>query len=81
MATPRKRQPRKASKPEPERTVKAVEQPPNEKVEITVETPVVPKYEPKEKIGKAKIGRSPNYVTTVGLGKLEVTTAHGNTDV
>ena len=85
MATPRKRQSRKApskpSTPEPERTVKAVEQPPNEKVEITVETPVVPKYEKKEKVGTPKLGRSPNYVTSVGLGKLKVTTAHGNIDV
>ena len=81
MATPRKRQPRKASKPEPEREVKTVEQPPNEKGELTVETPVVPKYEKKEKVGTPKLGRSPNYVTSVGLGKLKVTTAHGNTDV
>ena len=82
MATPRKRQSRKApSKPDPERTVAVVEQPPNEKVELTVETPVVPKYEKKEKVGTPKLGRSPNYVTSVGLGKLKVTTAHGNTDV
>jgi len=82
VATPRKRQSRsKPSTPEPERTVKAVEQPPNEKVEITVETPVVPKYEKKEKVGTPKLGRSPNYVTSVGLGKLKVTTAHGNIDV
>ncbi len=82
MATPRKRQSRKApAKADPERTVKKVELPPNEKVELTVETPVVPKYTPKEKVGTPKLGRSPNYVTSVGLGKLKVTTAHGNTDV
>lgn len=33
------------------------------------------KYKPKEKIGKATIGKPANYVTTVGLGKLEVNTA------
>ena len=82
MATPRKRQSRKApTKPETPRTVKKVEQPPNEKVELTVETPVPNKYEPKEKVGTPKLGRSPNYVTTVGLGKLKVTTADGYTDV
>tara|TARA_B100000073_G_scaffold324885_1_gene308190 strand:- start:529 stop:702 length:174 start_codon:yes stop_codon:yes gene_type:complete len=49
---------------------------------VTVETPQLGnKYEPKEKIGTPKLGRSPNYVTKVGLGKLKVTTAHGNTDV
>jgi hypothetical protein len=39
------------------------------------------KYEPKPKIGSPNIGRSPNYVTKVGLGNLKVTTAHGNSDV
>ena len=82
MATPRKRQSRKApSQSDTPRTVKKVEQPPNEKVELTVETPVPGKYEPKKKVGTPTLGRSPNYVTTVGLGKLKVTTANGNTDV
>ena len=30
------------------------------------------KYAPKEKIGTPTLGRSPNYVTTVGLGGLKV---------
>ena len=30
------------------------------------------KYAPKEKIGKPTLGRSDNYVTTVGLGGLKV---------
>jgi hypothetical protein len=33
------------------------------------------------KIGTPTLGRTPNYVETVGLGHLEVITAHGNTDV
>ena len=38
------------------------------------------KYAKKPKAGmKAHIGRSANYVTTVGLGKLTTITAHGNT--
>lgn len=82
MATPRKRQSRKApAQADPERKVEKVEIPPNEKVELTVETPVPNKYQPKEKVGTPKLGRTPNYVTKVGLGKLKVTTAHGNTDV
>ena len=52
MATPRKRQSRTApTRPEPERTVETVKIPPSEKVELTVETPVPQKYEPKEKVG------------------------------
>jgi len=50
-------------------------------VEIKVETPEPNKYAPKPKIGKPTLGRSPNYVETVGLGKLKVITANGNTDV
>ena len=51
--------------------------------EIKVETPKPKKNNLiKPKIGADKsIGRSPNYVNSVGLGKLKVTTAHGNTDV
>ena len=52
-----------------------------EPVEIKVETPEPNKYAPKPKVGTPKLGRSPNYVESVGLGKLKVTTAHGNTDV
>ena len=72
---------RKTTKAEPERDVRTVEHPPTEKPVLTVETPKPNKYEPKPKIGTATLGRSPNYVTKVGLGNLEVTTAHGNSDV
>ena len=61
--------------------VRTVEHPPTEKPVLKVETPKPNKYEPKPKIGAATIGRSPNYVTKVGLGNLKVTTAHGSTDV
>lgn len=82
MATPRKRPSRKApTRSEPERTVETVKIPPSEKVELTVETPVPQKYAPKEKVGAPTLGRNPNYVTKVGLGKLKVTTANGYTDV
>ena len=48
---------------------------------LKVETPEPNKYAPKPKIGTPRLGRSPNYVETVGLGKLKVITANGNTDV
>ena len=54
------------------RTSKTVEQPPTEKPVLKVETPEPNKYAPKEKIGTPTLGRSTNYVSTVGLGKLEV---------
>lgn len=38
-------------------------------------------YAKKPKVGTPTLGRSPNYVTKVGLGKLKVTHAHGTTDV
>jgi hypothetical protein len=38
------------------------------------------KYAPKEKIGTATLGRSPNYVTAVGLGKLQVIHATSSND-
>ncbi len=48
-------------------------------------TPVKPvnKYAPKAKIGKPTLGRSTNYVETVGLGKLKVihATSNDNSDV
>ena len=72
---------RKPSQAEPERDVRTVEHPPTEKPVLKVETPKPNKYEPKPKIGAATLGRSPNYVTKVGLGNLKVTTAHGSTDV
>ena len=57
-----------------------VEQPPTEKVELTVEEPLEPenKYKPKKKIGA---NRPKNIVDSVGLGKLKVETVHGYTDV
>ena len=72
---------RKTTQVEPERDVRTVEHPPTEKPVLKVETPKQNKYEPKPKIGAATLGRSPNYVTKVGLGNLKVTTAHGSTDV
>lgn len=38
------------------------------------------KYAPKAKIGTATLGRSPNYVTSVGLGKLQVIHATSSND-
>ena len=38
------------------------------------------KYAPKEKIGTPTLGRSPNYVTKVGLGGLNVIHNGGNTN-
>ena len=50
-------------------------------VEIKVETPEPNKYAPKKKVGTPTLGRSTNYVESVGLGKLKVETANGYTDV
>ena len=58
-----------------------VEQPPNEKVELTVEEPLdIPenKYAPKKKVGSNT--RPKNIVNSVGLGKLKVETIKGYTD-
>ena len=58
-----------------------VEQPPNEKVELTVEEPLdIPenKYQRKSKVGA---NRPKNMVHTVGLGNLKVETVNGYTDV
>jgi len=49
--------------------------------ELKVETPEPNKYAQKPKVGTPTLGRSPNYVKTVGLGKLQVETANGYTDV
>jgi len=82
-----KRSAKKPDRIDPERKVEEAEHTLSkmegkESETVTVETPQLGnKYEPKEKIGTPKLGRSPNYVTKVGLGKLKVTTAHGNTDV
>ena len=72
---------RKPTQVEPERTVKEVEQPPTEKPVLKVEEPKPNKYEPKPKVGTPTLGRSPNYVTKVGLGKLTTVTVNGYTDV
>ena len=79
--TPKRRSRRKPTQAEPDRTSEKVEQPPTDKPVLEVETPVPNKYAPKPKVGTPKLGRSPNYVESVGLGKLKVETAHGYTDV
>ena len=76
---PKKRAVRKKTTPEPKRTVEPAQEIKNEKVELKVETPEPNKYEPKPKVGTPTLGRSPNYVTKVGLGNLKVTTVNGNT--
>ena len=81
MQSRKRRSSKKPTQPEAERTVKEVEHPPTEKPVLKVETPEPNKYAPKPKIGTPTLGRSPNYVESVGLGKLKVITANGNTDV
>ena len=81
MKTRRTRSAKQPTIPEPERDVKEVEQPPTEKPVLKVETPKPNKYEPKPKVGTPTLGRSPNYVEKVGLGKLKVITVNGYTDV
>mgnify|MGYP000648383885 CR=1 FL=1 len=81
METPKRRSRRKPDDIEAKRTSKKIEHPPTEKPVLKVETPEPNKYAPKEKVGTPKLGRSPNYVKTVGLGKLKVETANGYTDV
>lgn len=66
---------------EPPRVVKEVPAAPTEKPVLKVETPEPNKYKQKAKIGTPTLGRSPNYVTKVGLGNLKVITAHGDVDV
>ena len=39
------------------------------------------RYAPRMKVGSPTIGRSPNYVKTVGLGNLQVTTVNGNSNL
>ena len=79
---PKRRSRRKPSHTtERPRTVETVEHPPTEKPVLKVETPEPNKYAPKKKIGTPTLGRSPNYVDSVGLGKLKVETANGYTDV
>lgn len=78
---PKRRSRRKPSIPEAPRTSEVVEHPPTEKPVLKVETPEPNKYAPKPKVGTPKLGRSPNYVEKVGLGKLKTITANGYTDV
>ena len=78
---PKRRSRKKPTQVEAERTVKEVKQPPTEKPVLKVEEPVPNKYAPKKKVGAPTIGRTANYVETVGLGNLKVTTANGNIDV
>ena len=94
------RSPRKPSSPERKRTAKAIEHPPTEKPVLVREDPepYTPEESPNDKYGRRKkigtptVGRSVNYVETVGLGKLQVIHAetqkapyhdsrHANTDV
>lgn len=77
----RRRSRKKPTQVEAERTVKEVEHPPTEKPVLKVEEPKPNKYAPKPKVGTPTLGRSPNYVTKVGLGNLTTVTVHGNTDV
>ena len=63
------------------RTAKEVPHPPTEKPVLKVEQPEPRKYEKRAMVGTPKLGRSPNYVETVGLGKLKVITVNGTTDV
>ena len=77
----RRRSRRKPDTVEAPRTSETVEHPPTEKPVLKVETPEPNKYAPKKKVGTPTLGRSPNYVESVGLGKLKVETAHGYTDV
>ncbi len=79
------RSPRKP-KAERERTAKEIAHPPTEKPVLVREDPVPlteeespnNKYGKKPKVGTPTLGRSPNYVETVGLGKLQVVHAETN---
>lgn len=67
--------------PEAKKTTRKVQKTEVKEVELIVEEPVPNKYEKKTKVGAATLGRSPNYVSKVGLGNLTTVTAHGNTDL
>jgi len=73
----KRRLPSKASQAQPK--AKPVE-PVETQVEKTEEEIPINKYAPKDKLGKPLLGRSPNYVTSVGLGKLNVVHANGVKD-
>ena len=76
---PARRSRRKPTQVEAERTVKEVPHPPTEKPVLKVEEPKPNKYEPKPKVGTPTLGRSPNYVTKVGLGNLTTVTVDAST--
>ena len=78
MTEPKKRQRRSPSKAS-QAEAKPVE-PVETQVEKTEEEIPINKYAPKDRLGKPTIGRSPNYVTSVGLGKLNVVHAKGVKD-
>ena len=80
-STPKRRSRRKPTQAEAPRTSETVEHPPTEKPVLKVETPEPNKYAPKPKVGTPKLGRSPNYVESVGLGNLKVITVNGTTNV
>ena len=55
------------------------------RAEPTIEIPTVEetptnKYAPKEKIGTAKLGSPSNYVTSIGIGNLQVIHATSSND-
>ena len=87
MGTRKRRSSKKPTTPEAPRTSETAEntlskmEGKEDAPEIKVETPEPNKYAPKPKVGAPTLGRSPNYVSSVGLGKLRVETAHGNIDV
>ena len=76
---PKRRSRRKPTQVEAERTVKEVPHPPTEKPVLKVEEPKPNKYAPKMKVGTPTLGRSPNYVTKVGLGNLTTVTVDAST--
>ena len=78
MTEPKKPQ-RKRRSPSKASQAKPVE-PVETQVEKTEEEIPINKYAPKDKLGKPLLGRSPNYVTSVGLGKLNVVHANGVKD-
>ena len=78
MTEPKKPQ-RKRRSPSKASQAKPVE-PVETQVEKTEEEIPINKYAPKDRLGKPTIGRSPNYVTSVGLGKLNVVHAKGVKD-
>ena len=78
MTEPKKARRRTPSKAK-QAQAKPVE-PVETQVEKTEEEIPINKYAPKDKLGKPLLGRSPNYVTSVGLGKLNVVHANGVKD-